>query len=207
MVRTIVLPVHFALLSLMASLPACGAASDMAVGNDPSVRRELVGNLSGTDARIGIVLQNGKVNFFVCGGPSTYTTHTKWLRGEAIDFDSFSLAADGWSASAARVGGRWAGKLRRPGDAADLPFDAYFADPFTIAGLYETTIPEGLAGVIVMQRTKADPATVQGSFKLAGGGFLQVLPVRTTRDAEGLLVKVAFAGGEKQFHVLQSQIR
>jgi len=40
---------------------------------------------------------------------------------------------------------------------------------------YESTEPEGLAGVVVFQRTKADPATVQGAFKLSGGGFMQVI--------------------------------
>lgn len=197
----------FAFASVAALVGAgCGASSDVALGNDPTVRREAVGTIEGTDARVGIVLQYDKVNFFACGGPSTYATHTKWLRGAQTTYDSFSLAADGWTVAAQRVGGHWEGTLRRPGDGADLKFSAYYADPYTSAGLYESTQPEGLAGVVVFQRTKADPATVQGSFKLAGGGFMQVLPVRTQREPSGLLVEVPFDGGKRQFFVVQSTI-
>lgn len=184
----------------------CGASSDVALGNDPAVRREAVGWIDGTDARVGIVLQYDKVNFFACGGPGTYASHTKWLRGTQTTYDTFSLTADGWSVTAQRVAGHWEGQLRRPGDATDLHFSAYYADPYTSAGLYESTEPEGLAGVVVFQRTKADPATVQGAFKLSGGGFMQVLPVRTAREARGLLVEVPFEGGSRQFYVVPSAI-
>ncbi len=194
------------LVSSALFLSACGASSDVALGNDPAVRREAVGALNGTDGRVGIVLQYGKVNFFSCGGPATYASHTKWLRGDAPDYDRFSLAADGWSVTAERVAGHWSGKLRRPTDTADLTFDAYYVDPYTSAGLYESTQPEGLAGVVVFQRTKSDPATALGSFKLVGGGFAQVLPVRTAREAAGLLVEVPFASGARQFYVQQSLV-
>ena len=50
------------------------------------------------------------------------------------------------------------------------------------------------------------PATALGSFKLVGGGFMQVLPVRTAREAAGIFVEVPFAGGTKQFYVQQSLV-
>lgn len=162
--------------------------------------RTFVGDLQGTDARFGLVVEGGKGFLFFCGGDQTFATATKWFRG-ALSLDApFALQQTGWTASAGLEadGHGVVGTLDR-GDGAPLTFRGTEVAAGTDAGLYEATDTDGVAALIVKQASPSDAATMQGAFKGTGGSVRQVVPLG--RAPEGFQVQATIDTGVKSFVV------
>ena len=69
-------------------------ASMSACSDDGAPRsRVRVGALDGTDATVGAVIEDD-VTVYVCGGPTTFGTHTRWFRDGAIGEDDGPSSRD-----------------------------------------------------------------------------------------------------------------
>jgi len=170
------------------ALFGCGSSDDTTT---PAANTAaLVGTLAGTDARIGLVLDDTKGVLYVCGGDSTRATLTRWFRGTR------TAAGIDWTTDDLRVvaaprGATWVGELKKS-DGTSSSFEVTPTAAGTIAGLYESARAEGRAGVVVFQPSPSGPATILGAFKTTAGKLEQVLPVREVlRTPQGIEVTVA----------------
>lgn len=143
----------------MIVLPACGS--------DPA----LVGAIASTDARLSVATSGDRLVAYVCGGPQTLETHTRWFEGRAEEDGTFSLSKDEWVLAGTLSEGTASGTLQGPQGAA-LGWTAQ--DEGGSTGLFGG---EGSGacrtGVIVFS---ADPAQIQGAGCDAAGRLQQVTP-------------------------------
>jgi hypothetical protein len=153
-----------------------------------------VGNVDGTDAKVALVVENGNVLGYACGGNVTWSTHSSWFPmddGSVLGDGSFKLTgANGhvlqglYSADSAQ------GTLTLP-DGAELAWSASVAAENTPAGLYlleeKSEESEDLVGFIVTNELQSvgnirhilprSSTTVFGPVGLA-----QALPEGTAED-------------------------
>jgi hypothetical protein len=193
---------------LTPTLGGCGAPSDAADEDLSSVatsnesltagRRAFVGAVGGTDARVGIVVEGERIAVFVCGGPSTVTTHTRWFRGAlAAGAREVQLTKDGWSVRLWRDRDQLVGLLDG-GDGAPLLFTAHdAAAPYL--GLYSVRVDGATVGVVVSDDDGDGRLEVQGAVQEASSSGVtsvaQVTPVRIASIAPPALVVQAPVGG------------
>jgi hypothetical protein len=166
---------------LLGVLLGCSASDDAAT---PSTSQaSLVGALNGTDARVGLVVNDTKGVLYVCGGATTRAALTRWFGG------SRTAAGIDWTTDDLRVvaapsGKGWSGEVRKM-DGSAMTFALTPAEG-SVAGLYQALLPEGRAGVVVFP-----DATILGTFKTTAGVFEQVLPVReVSRTPNGIEVQI-----------------
>ncbi len=113
-----------------------------------------VGHVDGTDALVGLALEEGVVVAYVCGKDS-WETRTGWFSTQLIDgaIDEGDVApaesASGHTLEAARIEKRSATGTLRFADGLTATFKAERANAATAAGLYDTTSSEGQAGLII----------------------------------------------------------
>lgn len=177
---------HGVALAIAIAAIGCGGSDDEAA---PAAAATLVGSLSGSDARVGLVVDDTRGVLYVCGGDATRASLTRWFAGArtaaGLDWTTGDLRVQ-----AAPKGASWSGELKKA-DGTVLAFEVTPVAAGTIAGLYDAKLPEGRAGVVVFQASAAEPATILGAFKTTGGLFEQVLPVREVlRTGQGIEVKV-----------------
>lgn len=139
-----------------------------------------VGRVDGTDALVGVALEEGVVVAYVCGKDS-WETRTGWfstqLAGGAGDEGDVMPAqsASGHVLEAARVERRRVTGTLRFEDGQTATFTAERANPATAAGLYESTNSEGQAGLIITNDLDAaGAAAATGSDGLASRAQVQV---------------------------------
>lgn len=173
---------------LALALVGCGGSDDSPAAV-AATTTTLVGPVIGTDARIGLVVDETKGVLYVCGGETTRASLTRWFRGArttaGIDWTSGDLRV-----VAAPQGSTFRGELKKS-DGSALSFEVTPTHAETIAGLYDATLPEGRAGVVVFQPSASEPATILGAFKTKDGVFEQVLVVRELlRTPLGIEVQV-----------------
>ncbi len=77
--------------ALLFSALLAGCAGGEAGANDVAV-----GTILRTDAVIGRVSDGDKVTFYMCGGPSTYSSMTRWFSGVDDASGAVALESDGW---------------------------------------------------------------------------------------------------------------
>lgn len=202
--RTLLTSSFRALPFVLMLLPTLGACSAPSAGadEDPTViasddaltasRRVFVGGMRATDARVGIVVEEGRIAVFVCGGPTTVGTHTRWFRGTLpAGAREVRLTASDWSVGLWREGDHLAGALDR-GDGYPLAFSVReVASPYL--GLYTTRIENATVGVIVSDDDGDGRLEVQGAVQAiqASSGLTfaaQVTPVRIASLAPPALV-------------------
>jgi len=166
--------------------------------SDAATSRTFVGTVTGTDANVGFVVESGVALLFFCGGAQTYTTHTKWFRGQIALGAPFMLTQPAPStakASGTLMGGgvTVTGTFDR-GDGNALAWTATAVSPATAAVLYEASTADGTAALIVTQPTPNDTPSLQGAFKLDAGGVIQqVVPLMPLND--GFRVQINVDGG------------
>ncbi|MBL8937484.1 MAG: hypothetical protein JNM69_23180 [Archangium sp.] len=170
---------RFALLALLCSC----APSSMTPEGPP----RFVGKVSGTDALIGLAVEDGSVVAYVCGKDS-WETRTGWF---ATGFESAEAVEEGALVSVSSASGHTlenavversqvTGSIRFA-DGTVAPFVAERADPRTAAGLYDTTSSEGQAGLIITNDLEAAGAATA----ISG---TDVAPTRAQVQVVGTLV-------------------
>ncbi len=121
-----------------------------------------VGDVKGSDARVGIVVGIQSVVVFVCGGSGSVDTATAWANGDrargtttlTTGTRTFTLTRAAADEKGDEVGGRVEGGI------APLEFVARRVPSGTTAGLYEAADELGRAGVVVDASVRAQGAFI-----------------------------------------------
>lgn len=158
-------------LAGLLSSPLVGCAGGEAAANNVAV-----GTILGTDAVIGRVSDGDNVTFYMCGGPTTYGTMTRWFSGPDDASGAISLRSDDWEV-VSDPGGH-SGRILPPQGPA-LLFEAHETRFGTPEGLYAAVDGGCRTGAVVLQPPGADAPTVQGAWCGGGDGsrFEQVIPI------------------------------
>jgi hypothetical protein len=170
-----------ALLRLALGLAAAGCAEDSEpkVAEMEDTPRVWVGEVADSDVRVGLTLQDGRINLFFCGGAESFDTNTRWFSEDVVQADGFSFTAGGWHVEASVDGESVMGTVE-PDDGDTREWSALEIAPRTSAGLYEGTAPCGKLGLIVSQPSEDDEPSGQGACMRVEGDSLvleQVNPV------------------------------
>lgn len=164
----------FALATVFALAPAC--TSSVGVGT-VSLDGTYVGTVSGSDAWIATYAQGNQIAVYVCGGPTSYTTASRWYFG-TIAARHASLSAEGWSVDVDLEEGHATGKLTPPSAGAPFTFDAAKARSGSFDGLYFAVDDGRKAGVIVRHELGKDPAILGTWFGPTPDARAQVTPIK-----------------------------
>ncbi len=182
-------------LAFAGCLLGCGSSSPGSAPGTTAAPLVFVGDVEGTDVRVGIVATRHHARVFFCGGDTSYATLTHWIPSASLDPGDGALtqASDtaGWSVNGTLDEGGATGTVVA-GATGSFSFHAAPVAAGTIAGLYESTLPCGEVGLIVAQDSSGDAPTGQGAcVPSAPGGTAsteQVNPIRPiTRAADGTI--------------------
>lgn len=158
-----------------ALLLGCGAHDETAEPSQDSAALEeagYVGDVAGTDIRVGIATRNGKADVFFCGGANSLAK-TKWFRGLTFPLEQ-PFEKDGFSTTVMHEQNRARGTLVFP-DGSSHEWTASKVESSGLAGLYDVKDDEGVGGVVVMSQNDAQGAFL---FKNAGVEVRQIIVVR-----------------------------
>jgi hypothetical protein len=145
--------------------------------------RVLVGALSDSDVKLGVIATALRARLFFCGGPDSVETMTRWVVAD-LQGSTVELVADDWEITGELAGEELIGELKREGEET-ATFSASLVDPETLAGVYEGMDQCGRVGLIVTQPSQNDVATAQGA--CVGMGHLPeevtaLLPIMREND-------------------------
>ena len=195
----------FAPLALSLSVFCVGCGADDADESDasPAAAHDggadrvsvLVGELSDSDVKLGVIANPQRARLFFCGGPDSYEDMTRWVVADLDRDAAFELESDDWRLSGRIDDGALSGRLERDGeDGAD--FIARLIEPDTVAGVYEAMDPCGRVGLIVTQPSSDETATAQGA--CVGPGHLpeQVNPILPIARRDDGSIRVELAGDD-----------
>jgi hypothetical protein len=167
---------------------ACGSTS----ARGPSAARVYTGSVDGTDVQVALVASAHQTRIYFCGGPSSYTTMTRWF---TLDLNSTGAthaqadASNDWTLDGQLAGSGASGSVI-VADGTRLAFHATNVSPGTIAGLYEAEAGCGKVGLIVAQESAQAPPSGQGACisSKAVPSVEQVNPIRPlARMADGTI--------------------
>lgn len=166
------------------TLTACGA--------EPTEASTWVGSAEGSDVVVALTYQDGAVRAYVCGGPATYATHSRWFDGSADEFGRFSTSQDGWTIAGELDLESATGRVFPPAGEA-LSFSMRSAEEDSVEGLYAVVDAGCRTGVVVQHDASGEP-TAQGVWCDAQGRFAQVTPVTPIQRSErGIAIQVDLA--------------
>jgi hypothetical protein len=154
---------------------ASEADSGDAAALESSIER-LVGTVDDSDIRLGAVIENGtRARLFFCGGPSSYTTATRWIILPLAADGGFELDDGGWKVHGTRSRAALTGTVEQNGESRR--FSALKSANGTIAGLYEGAADCGRVGLIVAQPDSSSDPVAQGACVGDGHPPEQVNPI------------------------------
>jgi hypothetical protein len=139
-----------------------GARGDRDASDSEERVRVLVGALSDSDVKLGVIATALRARLFFCGGADTVQSMTRWVVADIDQNDTVELDADDWHISGHFDGDELIGALARDGE-EDAEFVAKLALVDTLAGVYEGMDQCGRVGLIVTQPSQNDVATAQGA--------------------------------------------
>lgn len=153
--------------------------------------RVFVGSIDGTDAEVGLVVQDGAATAYVCGGDETRTTLTRWFEG-AGERDAGSLVQDDWTLA-------WSGAAGTLTDPAGTESAWAKEDQSRTAGVFDAEDSGCRDGAIVWDA--GGSPVIRGTWGCYGGDnpMLEVTPVGTLRLADTIEATVAAPDGDHTF--------
>jgi hypothetical protein len=154
-------------------LVACGEDSAESPGPEVPGARIWVGTLDDTDAKVGVVHEDGEAVLFFCGGETTYPVLTRWFSGPTALEPAFSFEVATFRVDGEFVGDALEGTVQRDGESGNT-WRADPAIPGTLTGLYSGQAPCGRVGLIVSQPSAEDEPTGQGACVRVVDGELSV---------------------------------
>lgn len=180
---------RFACVGLAVLLAGCSSEEP---ADEAPAEGQWLGQMASSDAWVALSAEDGRVAAYVCGGPSTLETHTRWWSGDAAA--DLSLVEDGWTFAATLAAGSIDGTLTdADGHAED--FSLVERPDGGLAGLFTGFDSGCRAGVIVL-----GDGSVQGAWCNSEGLFAQVTPVMPV-SLDGFEVMADTAIGERTFDV------
>jgi hypothetical protein len=171
------------------------------IGGEAGADDVAVGTVLGTDAVIGRVSDGEKVTFYVCGGPTTYGTMTRWFSGADDASGAVSLVKDGWQV-VSDAGGH-SGRIIPP-TGPELAFEGHAARFGTAEGLYGAVDSGCRTGAVVLEPSGSSGPRVQGAWcGNDGNKFEQVIPILPGDvSGGGIAVRVDVDGVRKDLFVV-----
>jgi hypothetical protein len=155
----------------------------------------------GQDAVIGAVSDGARVSFYVCGGPSSYATMTKWIQGPVAADGTLDISGGGF-----RVTGRIGGEGQSPLGAGRIQTPAGEAVSWTVRpavgsleGLYQTMDGSCRTGAVVGDFGDGLGVRLQGTWCGGGSQYAQVTPIRSPlalEEGEDIAVRVEAADAQ-----------
>lgn len=173
-------------LALAASmgLALAGCALDDEGASPPSA----VGTLVGSDAVVGASTYAGLITFYVCGGPESLDSATRWFVGQGDASGAFTLSRDGWTVRGDL--GQGAGELSSP-EGETRAWTTHAATPGTLEGLYATVDSGCRTGAVILQPDASSAPRLQGAWCDEEGRVAQVTPILPVALTErGVAVRV-----------------
>lgn len=147
--------------------------------------RRWVGTVEGTDALVGVAVEEDAVVAYVCGR-STWATQTGWFAttfAEGSTVDALpATSGSGHTLETLRIDATRATGTIRFADGTTGRFAVPRADPRTPAGLYDHTSSEAQAGLIITN----DLETAGASTSLSGDDTASRAPVTVTAPVSSL---------------------
>jgi hypothetical protein len=166
----------FLLSTVFTALCACGSEAPSAV---------TIGRAIGHDTRLAVIEIDGRTLAYVCGGPSSYATHSRWFRGASTDG---VLESEGWRL---RLHGERP-TLETPSSGPSIEFESNApVREDSMAGLYATMDRGCRTGVIVSEDEGGTPA-IQGTWCDESGNFEQVEPAFYAPNADQNVLRSGF---------------
>jgi hypothetical protein len=158
----------------------------------------LVGEVEDSDVRVGVLAGGDRLRVFLCGGPTSYETATRWVRTELEPGGDFHFSSDelALELTGTLVDGELEAELISDGERAVL--SARRVRPDTLAGLYEARAECGTVGLIVAQDEPDSEPSAQGA--CVGDGHLpdQVNPIKPiSRERDGTIAVEIVRGDEE----------
>jgi hypothetical protein len=192
--------INWALASAAALGGGAGCAGVESV--DPVSAPVYVGNVAGTDALLAVVVDGEEVVAYVCGGPSSFETHSRWFRAPVGDTRerAINLENDGLSLVGSLEGSVARGELREP----DGTIRSWTAAALHggLAGLYAAEDEGCMTGVIVGESEDGADPPAQGTWCNAAGVRAQVTPLQPILlQKNGLEVSVTVGGKSRRLFV------
>lgn len=170
------------------SLAIVGCSDDGQLG--PA--RQRVGTATTGDVVFAAVVE-GDISVYVCGGATTYATHTRWFRDLALaDDGSFEATLDGWTITGTAEDDAITAELVGPADEM-LELDGRAAREDSIEGLY-TQMLDGCTTGLVMREDGGEVLS-QGTWCSDQNEFAQVIVLEPVLTSEGIHVEVTKPSG------------
>ncbi len=154
--------------------------------------RQRVGTATSGDVVFAAVVE-GDISVYVCGGATTYATHTRWFRDLALaDDGGFEATLDGWTITGVAEDDAIAATVVGPADET-IELDGRAAREDSIEGLYTQTL-DGCATGLVM-REEGGELLSQGTWCSDQNEFAQVIVLEPVLTSEGIHVEVTKPSG------------
>lgn len=165
------------------------AEPDAAAGHEV-----LVGEVEDSDVRVGVLAGGAQLRVFLCGGPSSYATATRWVRAELDESGDFRFSEGELELAGSLVDGVLEAELIAEGERARIRAERVRAG--TLAGLYEARAECGTVGLIVAQGERGAEPAAQGA--CVGDGHLpdQVNPIKPIAQDRSGAIAVEVVRGE-----------
>lgn len=172
----------------LAAVLGCGDGDPIAADAGPSqLTGELsyVGEVTGTDIRVGLATRDAKTDLFFCGGPTTLA-RTQWYRG--IPFPSPQPAEKGGATATIEASANEAHGTVVFADGESHAWTAARVDSAGLAGLYDVKDETGVGGVVVFASDAAQGAFL---FKDVAAPVQQIIVVRPIEPTNrGIAIQV-----------------
>jgi hypothetical protein len=129
---------------------------------------------SGSDAVVGMVSDGERVQFYLCGGPSTYETLTHWFQGPVAKDGTFRIESGGFEATGDITAGK--GEVKTD-DGKTLSWTVRAAKGEE-EGLYAAMDGSCRTGAVVGDFDGDGAVDLQGTWCNGKDIFAQVTPIR-----------------------------
>jgi len=159
----------------------------------------LVGEVEGSDVRVGALADDTRLRLFLCGGASSFASATHWVRAELDADGDFSFSSDELELEGSLVDGVLEAELTADGERALVRAERVRDD--TLAGLYEAKAECGTVGLIVTHDGPDTEPTAQGA--CVGEGHLpdQVNPIKPISLERSGTIEVEVVRGDEAMRV------
>lgn len=157
---------------------------------DEAVAPAYVGKVTnpGADAVVGMVSDGERVQLYLCGGPATYATLTRWFQGPVAADGTFTIESGGFTATGDLGAG--AGQVETD-DGQTLSWSVQRAAD-ELSGLYAAMDGACRTGAVIGDFDGDGALDLQGTWCNGKDIFAQVTPIRPlVETVRGVAVDVA----------------